>query len=31
VEFILEHHTEAMQLYALTVREGYQILKSEIC
>ena len=29
--FILDHHEEAMKLYELTVREGYQILQSEIC
>jgi len=30
-EFIMEHHAGAMYLYELTVREGYQILMSEIC
>ena len=29
--FILEHHEAAMQLYDVTVKEGYQILSSEIC
>jgi len=29
--FIIEHHGEVMKLYELTVREGYQILQSEIC
>lgn len=30
-DYIEAHHEEAMRLYEFTVREGYQIIQSEIC
>ena len=31
IDFILENHESMMKLYEATVREGYQIVESEIC